>query len=58
MVPRVVTSAVTGTVVVPGAGRVTLVVIIGRGLMIISATIVLVRMLAVVVLVRHLRADG
>ena len=56
--PRVVAPAVTGTVIVPRAGWVTRAVIIGRGLMIISATIVLVRMLAVVVLVRHLRADG
>ena len=56
--PRVVAPAVTGTVIVPRAGWVTRTVIIGRGLMIISATIVLVRMLAAVVLVRHLRADG
>ena len=41
----------------PGAGRVTLVVIIGRGLMIISSTIVFVSMLPVVVLVKRLRVD-
>ena len=55
--PRVVAPAVTGTVIVPGARRVTLVVIIGRGLMLMSA-IMFGSMLAVVVLVMRLRADG
>ena len=41
----------------PGAGRVTLLVIIGRGLMLMSA-IMFVSMLAVVVLVMRLQADG
>ncbi|MEE9128893.1 MAG: hypothetical protein V3T84_02665 [Phycisphaerales bacterium] len=52
----VVAPAVTGTVVVPGAGRVTLVVIIGRGLMLMPA-IMFVSMLPVVVLVTWLRLD-
>ncbi len=55
--PRVVAPAVTGIVVMAGAGRVTLLVIIGRSLMIVSA-IMFGSPLAVVVLVRCLRADG
>ncbi len=55
--PRVVTSAITGTVIVPGAGRLTLVLIIGRSLMIVSA-IMFGSKLAVVVLVRRRGADG
>ena len=55
--PRVVAPAVTGTAIVTGAGRVTLVVIIGRRLMIVSA-VMSGSPLAVVVLVMRLRADG
>lgn len=55
--PRVVAPAVTGIVVVTGAGRLTLVLIIGRSLMIVSA-IMFGSKLAVVVLVRRLGADG
>ena len=55
--PRVVAPAVTGTVIVPRAGRLTLVLIIGRSMMIASA-IMFGSMLAVVVLVMRLRADG
>ena len=54
--PRVVTPAVTGTVVVPGARRITLVVIIGRGLMLMSA-IMFVSILPVVVFVTCPQVD-
>ncbi len=57
MVPWIVAPAVTGTLIVPGARRVTLVLIIGRGSMIVSA-IMFGSPLAVLVLVRRLRADG
>jgi len=52
----VVAPAVAGTVVVPGAGRVIAVVIIGRGLMLMSA-IMFVSMLPVVMLRTCLRSD-
>ena len=54
--PWGVAPAVTGTVVVPGAGWVALVVIIGRGLTIVS-TIMFVSMLSVVMLANCLRLD-
>ncbi len=56
MEPRIVAPAVTGTVIVPGAGRITLVVIIGRSLIIVSA-IMFVSMLSVVMLANSLRLD-
>ncbi len=56
MEPRIVAPAVTGTVIVPGAGWVALVVIISRGLTIVS-TIMFVSMLAVVMLATCLRLD-
>ena len=55
--PLVVAPAVTRTVVVPGAGRVAPVVIIGRGLMIMPP-VMFGSPLAVFVLVMRLRADG
>ncbi len=54
--PLVVAPAVTGIVIVPGAGWVALVVIIGRGLTIVS-TIMFVSMLSVVMLANCLRLD-
>ena len=54
--PRVVAPAVTGTVVVSGAGWVALVVIISRGLMLMSA-IMFVSMLPVDMHGTCLRSD-
>ncbi len=56
MEPRIVAPAVTGTVIVPGAGWVASVVIISKALTIVS-TIMFVSMLAVVMLANCRRLD-